>query len=234
GARSPASTPASVTTISGVLSRWAWARPRTSPDGSSRPAIAAPGPSPISPLTAASTTAAMASGASTTVSERRWAAARSATAAPGATKTRAAPARLSPSTSTSATVVRAINRGGGARRARTSPSSARPGLEQRPHALQRLGEVGLGVGVGDAQVALAVDAERRARQHRDPGLLQQPIGHLGGGAAGAGDVGEHVERAARALAGDTGQAVEAVHEQVAPSLELGHHARHRRVIPLRS
>ncbi len=70
-------------------------------------------------------------------------------------------------------------------------------LEDGPHALERRAQVGLGVGVGEPQIPLAVHAERGAREHRHASLGQQPLGDLGRGPADALDVGERVEGAAR-------------------------------------
>src|SRR5262245_63043750 len=85
---------------------------------------------------------------------------------PGTPKMRATPAWRSPSTTSSASV--------GIGDARSAGGEPR---EHRTHAIERLAQVGLGVGVGEPQVALAVLAERGARERRHTGLLQERLGY---------------------------------------------------------
>src|SRR5215203_5485503 len=92
------------------------------------------------------------------------------------------------------------------------------------HALDGPDDVLAGVGVGEAQVALAVAAERGAGEAGDAGLLQEQVGERVGGEAGTGDAREGVESALGGYALDAGELVEAGHDQVAPRAEFGEHA----------
>src|SRR5437879_6105371 len=216
GSRSRESAAPSEITITAARSRVACAAPSTT--GATPPAnetSATPGASTSSAVTAAITPAAVAPAVWTTARPRRRAASTTTGEAPGAAKTREAPARARPSATTAATVLRLTTRAG---------DSARERLEDRAHAVEGGAEVRLRVGVGEPEIALAVGAERGARQRGDAGLVEQALGDFGGRAPGAGDVREHVERAARAQALHAGQLVEPVHEDVAPPLELGDHA----------
>ena len=62
------------------------------------------------------------------------------------------------------------------------------------------------VGVGEAEIALAMRAEAGAGDGRDAGLFEQLRSGTCGVEAGAGDVGEGVEGAARIGAAEAGQA----------------------------
>src|SRR5438034_7176977 len=207
--------PSEITTIP-ARSRLAWAAPSTI---GARPApsdtSATPGASPSSAVTAAIMQAAVTPAVSTTARPRFRAASMSARSAPAAANTRDTSARASTSAITAATLLRLTA---------ANTRSARERLEDGPHALERRPEIGLRGGVGEAQVALAVRAERGARQRGHAGLVEQPLGDLRRGTLRPGDVREDVERAARTQALHAGQLVEAVDENVAPPLELRHHA----------
>src|SRR5437660_238421 len=140
-----------------------------------------------------------------------WAA---AGGAPGDANARGIPARMRPSATTAATLLRLTTPAGG---------SARERLEDRPHAVERGPEVGLRVGVGKPQIALAMRAERGARERGHAGLVEQPLGDLRRRTLRAGDVREDVKSTARAQALHAGQLVEPIDEDVAPPLELGDH-----------
>src|SRR6187399_2507822 len=76
---------------------------------------------------------------------------------PGTPKMRATPAWRSPSTTSWATV--------GIRDAREAArSAARQARQHGAHAVERLAQIGLGVRVGEPQVALAMLPEGRARE----------------------------------------------------------------------
>src|SRR5690606_32633346 len=64
------------------------------------------------------------------------------------------------------------------------------------------------VGVGEADVALSVDAEGRAGDGRDAGLFEHLVLQFLGAHAGPGDVWEGIERGAWIDARDTRQLVE--------------------------
>ena len=81
------------------------------------------------------------------------------------------------------------------------------------------------VGVAEPQEALAVAAERRARQARHAGFLQQPIGQLATADARAGDVRKGVEGALGLEAAHAGQLRSARNDGGAPRGELLEHAR---------
>src|SRR4051794_11011033 len=69
--------------------------------------------------------------------------------------------------------------------------------QELAHAVQRLQNVLGRVGVGQAHVAFAEDAEVRAADGDDAGVVEQRAGELLGFPAGALDVGERIERALR-------------------------------------
>ena len=96
-------------------------------------------------------------------------------------------------------------------------------LDERPDPLQGLGQVLARVGVRDPDVVRRRSAERRPGEHAHAGLLEQPVGQLGAGQAGPGDVREHVERAGRREASEAGDRVEPVDDEVAPRPELDDH-----------
>src|SRR5258706_9065836 len=92
------------------------------------------------------------------------------------------------------------------------------------HARDALLDRGFRGGVGEADV-LAFAGHARAEvdvgEHRDPGLVEQPLPELlgigsAGHAAGLGHVGPGVERAAGRLAESPGHLVQEPHDQVAP------------------
>src|SRR5207237_10844127 len=160
------------------------------------------------------TQAAVAPTVSTTARPRARAASMRAAEAWYEANTRGTPARPRPSATTAATLLRLTTPAG---------RSARERLEDRPHAVERGPEVGLRIGVGKPQIALAMRAERRARERGHAGLVEQPLGDLRRRALRAGDVREDVKGAARAQALHPGQLVEPVDEDVAAPLELGDH-----------
>ena len=92
---------------------------------------------------------------------------------------------------------------------RPTARAGRPSSPAPPDVLER-------VGVRDAQVALAVLAERGAREHRHAGLVEQPVGQLARVEARPLDVREGVERAVRHDAGHARQPVQAVDDELAP------------------
>src|SRR5690606_6626926 len=98
--------------------------------------------------------------------------------------------------------------------------------EEVAHALQRLQDVLRGVGVGEADEALAVDAEVRPADDGDARLLEKGGGERLGLPARARDVREGVEGALGRGAGDAGQLVEPLYDDFPPSVELGHHLAH--------
>ena len=65
----------------------------------------------------------------------------------------------------------------------------------------------------------------------DAGLLEQQVGQLVGGVAGAGDAGEGVEGALGRYALDAGEFVQAGDDQVPAGAELGEHALHALLRP---
>src|ERR1700691_4592682 len=69
----------------------------------------------------------------------------------------------------------------------------------------RLGQVCEAVGVREPHIAFAMGAKAGARDRRDPGLFQQLRLEFLGVVAGAGDVGEGVEGAARVGAAEAGE-----------------------------
>ena len=75
--------------------------------------------------------------------------------------------------------------------------------------------------------SVAVAAEGAAREHRDPGLVEQPLGELVGAERQRRDVRERVERTTGLDAADARDRVERRHEVVAAAAELGHHLVHR-------
>src|SRR5262249_32068507 len=165
---------------------------------------AAPGASTRSPLTEAMTHAAASPDASVTGIPLARAASHSRVLASfAAQKSRGVPARRRPSTTMSATVLRLTMR---------ETLLPREALEHRTHPLERRPSVRPRVRVRDPEIALAGGAERRARQPCHAGLVQEPLGHLGRRAAGAGDIREDVEGAARPRALHARQSVQAVDE----------------------
>src|SRR5262249_50443740 len=74
--------------------------------------------------------------------------------------------------------------------------------EERVHGRERLAQVLLAVGVRETQVALALAAERGARQAGDAGFFEQEPGQLVAPEPGPLDVRERVERPVRQRAGD--------------------------------
>ena len=113
--------------------------------GASAAISATPGASSSCPVIAAMVTADAALVTETIGTRAARIASRRVGSAPSLTKTRATPARRKPSATTSAAVTPALL---GERR------------EHRLHALEGATEIGLGVGVGESQVAFAVLAER--------------------------------------------------------------------------
>src|SRR5215831_10617365 len=104
--------------------------------------------------------------------------------------------------------------------------------EDGPHPAEGLGDVGLGVGVREAKIALAVLAERGAAQHGDAPVLEDGFCDLAGRLAQRLDVGEHVEGALGRAAAHTRQGVEPRHDEVAPALELRDHLAHGQLVAL--
>src|ERR1051326_7276998 len=74
-------------------------------------------------------------------------------------------------------------------------SSRLAGLEEIAHPAQRLLDILRRIGIGQAQIALAQDAEIRSADQRHAGLIQQRIGQRLGLPAGELDIGEGIEGA---------------------------------------
>src|ERR1700682_3492727 len=81
------------------------------------------------------------------------------------------------------------------------------------------------VGVAEAQKPLAIAAERRARQTRYAGFLQQSIGQVVTREAGAGDVREGVKSPIRLETADARQRVQAGDDGRPAAREFVDHAR---------
>ena len=95
--------------------------------------------------------------------------------------------------------------------------------QELAHSLESPSDVFGRVGVGEADIAFAVDAEIRSADGRDAGLLQERRGERLCLPAGPGDVREGVERALRGDAGDARQRVEALDHELPAPVELGDH-----------
>src|SRR3569623_2156233 len=95
------------------------------------------------------------------------------------------------------------------------------GLEETVHALERAQDIFRGIGIRDAQIALAQDAEVRSADQGHAGLIQQRIGQGLGLPSCLLDVGEGIKGALGRDAGDARQLVEAFHYQLAALVELG-------------
>src|SRR5690348_16910044 len=217
GSSSRVSPAPSEITITAARSRVTWAAPsttavRSSPSDTST----TPGAPPSSAVTAAMMHAAVAPAVVTAATPRATTASETTLAAPGATNTRATSARARASATIGATLLGSVNV--------RERASARERLEHRSHPLERRLQIRLRAGVRKAQIPLAMRAERGAGQRGHAGLVQQPLRNLCRRAPRAGDVRKHVERAARPQALHARQLVEAVDEQIAPPLELRHHA----------
>ena len=87
------------------------------------------------------------------------------------------------------------------------------------HALQRLHDVRLARRIGEPHEALAVGAETVAEDQRHIGLVEQLARQVARLPAGAGDVGEGIEGAARHAAAHALDVVQALHHDVAALLE---------------
>ena len=127
------------------------------------PTTTAPGASPSSPVTTAITHAPVAPG----TARNGRSDARAARGPEGSASPRAGP------TETRRPGTPQDRRRRRRRRWSASPQRRRP--RTRAHAIERVAEVRLGVGVGEPQVALAVRAERGAGQRRHAGLVEQPL-----------------------------------------------------------
>src|SRR5215813_12650496 len=71
------------------------------------------------------------------------------------------------------------------------------GVEELPHTVERAHDVLGGVGVGQAEIALAENAEIRTADDRDAGILQQRRRERLRLPPGGADIGERVEGALR-------------------------------------
>src|SRR6266849_4597934 len=149
---------------------------------------------------------------------------------PGTPKRRCTPARRRPSMSTSATVSIRSARAGS--EAAAGVVLAGEAGEHGAHPVQGLPEIGLRVGVGEPEIALAVLSEGRAPEDGHATFLQDRLGNLRRGPLERLDVREDVEGALGRPAGHAGESVEPGHDDVAPPLELGDHPLHRRLILL--
>src|SRR5688500_2253425 len=107
---------------------------------------------------------------------------------------------------------------------RRSRSGLRGGArEYVGHALECQGDVLRRVGVGEAQVAFAVVAERRSGEAGDARLVEEEVGQGVCGVASVGDTREGVEGALGGEAVYAGKGVQAGDDQVAAGAELGEH-----------
>src|SRR5439155_19313840 len=95
--------------------------------------------------------------------------------------------------------------------------------EKGPHTLDRALEILLRVGVREPQVVLANLPERRAGEHGDPGLVEQPARELLRAQRHLANVRERVERPTRPPAGDARQRVETVDDHFAALPKLLDH-----------
>src|SRR5947209_423483 len=84
-------------------------------------------------------------------------------------------------------------------------------LEERSHAVERGADVVEAVGVGEADVALAVGAEGAAGQRRNAGLVEKAVLHRDRVHTRGADVGEGVEGARGRSTANARQGVQAGH-----------------------
>src|SRR5690606_37380351 len=96
-------------------------------------------------------------------------------------------------------------------------------LEELLDAPDRAQDIFLRVGVGEPQVALAVDAEIRPTDQRDAFLLEECGSQLLGLPACLADVRKGVERTLRRDAAHAGQAVQPLDDDLAAVVEGPHH-----------
>ena len=88
------------------------------------------------------------------------------------------------------------------------------------HPLQGLPDIGLRVGVGEPEIALAVLSEGRASEDGHAALLQDRLGNLRRGPLERLDVREDVKGALGRPSGHAGEGIEPGHDDVAPPLKL--------------
>src|SRR5207248_10653129 len=79
----------------------------------------------------------------------------------------------------------------------------------------------------EAQVILSESAEARARDRRDPGLVEELALQLAGAVAGPGDIRKGIERAARIDAADARQGIQRRNDDLAPLRKRLDHALNR-------
>src|SRR5260370_27950672 len=87
------------------------------------------------------------------------------------------------------------------------PRGVRQIAEEVADPIDRLGDRLKAVGIGEADIILAERAKAGPGYRRHPGLVEQPALKAASIMAGAGDVGEGVERAAGPGTADSGRAV---------------------------